>query len=112
MPYKDPVKQKEAQHQHYLDNKEKYRKATKEGQRRRKDWLYDIKDSLVCIKCGENRSPALAFHHKNPNKKEMTISRMLRRCSKKRIMEEIAKCDVLCHNCHAVLHWELQNECL
>ncbi len=33
-----------------------------------------------------------------------------RRMSKERILKEIAKCDVLCRNCHAKLHWEIRFE--
>ncbi len=64
MPYKDPVKQKEAQHQHYLDNKEKYRISSKKTRERRREWFYELKSTMSCIRCGENRTPCLEFHHR------------------------------------------------
>lgn len=109
MPYKNPSKQKEAQHQHYLNNKEKYKDATTRTRKRTKDWLDTIKEPLSCIKCGEKRNPCLDFHHRDSNDKEMSITHMVKRYSKKRILEEISKCDVLCANCHRIEHWELQN---
>jgi hypothetical protein len=57
-----------------------------------------------CQRCGYNESAyALDFHHKDPNTKEFGIGRQLN-MAEDRIWREIAKCDVLCRNCHAILH--------
>lgn len=113
--YKDPAKQKDAQHRHYLANKEKYKekcnKHRESVKERRKQWFYDLKIGLSCIKCGENRTPCLEFHHRemrNGNKKEM-ISYLICAASKKRVLEAIKMCDVLCKNCHAMEHWDEEN---
>lgn len=109
MPYKDPIKQREAQHRHYIDNKENYRKASLKSKPKFKKtralWMQDIKSKFSCKKCGENRIPCLDFHHRNPKKKELNIGVMVWHTSKQRILDEIDKCDVLCRNCHAMLHW-------
>ena len=111
MPYKDPEKQKKAQRQHYLDNKEKYRTASNRAKRAKVRKLNEYKSSLGCSKCPEKRGPCLDFHHPNDDKKR-SISRMVCRYSMKRIMEEVIKCVVLCRNCHAIEHWTENNICV
>lgn len=108
MPYKDPQKQKEAQHQHYLDNKDKYLSAHQRYKKRMRDWLNKIKEDAGCLKCGEKRLPCLEFHHPNVRNGdiEKRISYLIRSWGKKRILEEIEKCQILCKNCHAVEHWD------
>lgn len=73
----------------------------------KKKWFLDYKKTLKC-KCGESHPACIEFHHRNPKKKDDCVSNMaLRGYSKKRILKEIAKCDVMCANCHAKLHYEL-----
>lgn len=49
----------------------------------------------------------LEFHHKDPSKKEVTLSRAVNNgWSIERMEKEIAKCVVLCANCHRKLHYE------
>jgi len=69
---------------------------------RRKDnlkWVNEIKSELPCIKCGETDIRCLDFHHRNPDSKILAVASMIRH-SRKKILEEIKKCDVLCANCH------------
>ena len=77
-------------------------------QRRRyemKEWLVSLK--LCCIACGEPHPGCLAFHHRDGSTKEADIASAVHAgWSRERIEAEIAKCDVLCFNCHARLHWE------
>lgn len=59
-----------------------------------------------CQRCGykENLS-SLAFHHRNPEEKEFTLSaRELGMYKEERLFKEVAKCDLLCHNCHGAEH--------
>lgn len=110
MPYKDPQKQKEAQHRYYVENKEKYKEASKRSKpgtaKRRTAWMQEVKSSLKCKICGEDRYPCLDFHHRIPTEKEFDIGPAASSLAKNRILKEIEKCDVLCRNCHAFLHWE------
>jgi hypothetical protein len=57
-----------------------------------------------CVQCGERRGPCLEFHHKDPTTKEGNISIMLVKWSVKRLLVEAEKCDVICANCHRMLH--------
>jgi 5-methylcytosine-specific restriction endonuclease McrA len=66
----------------------------------------DIKGGK-CQECGYDKSlRALTFHHVNPEDKLFGISDNL--CRKWQDTEkELAKCILLCMNCHAKLHlWE------
>jgi hypothetical protein len=109
MPYKDPIEQKKAQHKHYLQNKIKYKiSCTKSRPKRRATralWIQELKSNMSCKECGEDRIPCLDFHHRNRKDKNFTISTKIYQISKKKILAEIKKCDVLCRNCHAYLHW-------
>lgn len=44
------------------------------------------------------------FHHKDPSTKVKGIAKMLVNNSWEAITEELAKCDLLCANCHLTLH--------
>lgn len=61
-----------------------------------------------CCRCGYNKcARALIFHHKNPVTKIMAICRMIQATTgTQRIKDEVAKCDLLCANCHAEEHTE------
>ncbi|MEI6478005.1 MAG: hypothetical protein WCO52_03390 [bacterium] len=65
-----------------------------------------IKMNASCEACGENDPCCLDFHHRDPGTKEATIAGIARQKSWKmeRIMAEIAKCAILCANCHRKYH--------
>lgn len=59
----------------------------------------------ACEKCGYNNTLlALQWHHRDPSKKDPKYTRQMAR---KKYEEEIAKCDLLCSNCHVEVHIEL-----
>ena len=60
-----------------------------------------------CIRCGEKHIACLDFHHRDPTEKDLEVANLS--TSRARLLTEIAKCDVLCANCHRKLHWELNN---
>lgn len=73
-------------------------------------WFQAYKALLKCKVCGEKHPATIDFHHKKNSKtKFMEVAVMVSQAPKfrkKRILEEIAKCTVLCANCHRKLHWE------
>ena len=92
---------------YYLKNKVKRRAQYTAYRRKILEWYREMKKSLKCEKCGFSHPAALSFHHKDKTLKTMEVSLLVTRsCSRKRIEEEIAKCEILCHNCHAILHYE------
>ena len=62
-----------------------------------------------CIKCQEDRTHLLDFHHINPNQKSNSVSELLTTVSVKDIFIEIQKCILLCANCHRDFHWQNTN---
>jgi len=57
-----------------------------------------------CELCGYSKSMrSLVFHHRNPEKKDFTISRMSCK-SFSSIKIELDKCQLLCSNCHGEAH--------
>src|SRR5690349_3122146 len=108
MPYKDKNKAREHAKEYnkkwYQENKGKVIKKSKSGKEEIKEWYREYKDTLYCMLCGEKHPACLQFHHRNKVEKSFNIGDMARRpTSKKRIINEIKKCDVLCVNCHAKL---------
>jgi hypothetical protein len=64
----------------------------------------EYKQNLSCQQCGWNDHRALEFHHHNDDKKE-SISRLVAHgYSWNTIEKEIKKCQVLCANCHRIVH--------
>jgi hypothetical protein len=104
MPYKDPEKQKEAKRQWYLQNKELTIKRSMGHKHRDQEWFKSIKSTKFCVDCGETKYELLDFHHKDPNTKIMSVSDMLGTYGKQKILDEMAKCEVLCKSCHKKHH--------
>jgi hypothetical protein len=81
-------------------------------QQRRRDemrlWWRALKATLCCMECGESAPECLHLHHRDPREKEIDVSAAVANAcwSRERILTEIAKCDVLCANCHAKHHWD------
>ena len=80
--------------------------STRRYQQKRRGKLNQIKLELGCARCGYNEHPAaLHFDHRNPEEKSFTVSQDPKR-KWEDIEAEIAKCDVLCANCHSVRTYE------
>lgn len=61
-----------------------------------------------CQRCDYDKCPAvLEFHHRDESDKEFTISAKGNTLAWDTILKELAKCDLLCANCHRELHYEL-----
>jgi hypothetical protein len=114
MPAKDPERRRATARAWYARTKHERRTVDViDRQRRTKrarrhdivNWFVELKSSLVCSRCGESHPACLQFHHADPKAKETSIADAIRRAwSRKRILAELAKCEVLCANCHAKHH--------
>ena len=72
----------------------------------KKSFVANIKAHIRCQKCGEKREYTLDFHHIDPNEKESDIVRMTSNKYRiDKVLDEIAKCIVLCANCHREFHY-------
>jgi hypothetical protein len=65
-------------------------------------WLRSYK-AQPCADCGGRFHPvAMQFDHRPGERKEFDLGFGVRRYSRKRLLIEIEKCDLVCANCHAV----------
>jgi len=67
---------------------------------RAKEYVRSILQSTPCTDCGENDIVVLEFDHREPSQKFKDISRLMKNGAGNKLREEIAKCDVVCANCH------------
>lgn len=78
------------------------KKIAREYSLRRREILWKIK-TVPCTDCGGEFPPyVMDFDHRDKSQKEFTIAESLNRVSMERLMDEVAKCDVICANCHRI----------
>ena len=107
MPYINKIAQQAAQHRNYLNHKGKYKASLVARIQRNRDFVTGFKANKKCSHCPENRAICLHFHHIKGHKQpgDKGVSELIRNGSSiQRITEEIAKCIILCANCHLVEH--------
>lgn len=81
--------------------KNERRKTAYHRQRRQETNLWLASFRKECVQCGEDDPVVLDFHHRDPTQKRFQLTGSL--CysrSRESLLKEIAKCDVLCANCH------------
>lgn len=67
--------------------------------------LTELKRQRGCQRCGESESVCLDFHHVQREEKQFNLSlRSAPRYPWHEVEAEIAKCVILCANCHRKLH--------
>jgi hypothetical protein len=72
-----------------------------------RQWFEALRATKSCECCGERTPECLQFHHRDRATKLIEVSKAVARAwRKERIRAEIAKCVVLCANCHLKHHWE------
>jgi predicted HNH restriction endonuclease len=81
---------------------EKRKEQARIRQQRARNKIRDFVNSYKtkCAQCGMDHPGCLVFHHRNPADKKFSIQNAV---------AEIAKCDILCANCHSILHWDERN---
>ena len=73
-------------------------------------WLSEYKQRKGCTRCGIKDSRVLDFHHKKGENKLFTIGGFRREVGFGKLQTEIDKCEVVCANCHRILHDEIKIE--
>lgn len=96
---------------YYAENKERHVRVIVERTARRrreaKDFLGSYLREHPCADCGNTDLRVLDFDHRPGTAKRKDVMRMVNEgFSIRRLMEEIAKCDVRCRNCHAIVTLE------
>jgi hypothetical protein len=111
MPYKDPavrrVKQAEYSKTYYEKNKQEVIVRNNKRKKTQAAKFAEFKATLSCTKCGESHPATLDFHHVAYHPSNKKVHKLVGDGHWwKRIEEEIAKCIVLCANCHRIHHYE------
>ena len=70
------------------------------------DWHNKLKESKPCADCGQYfHHAAMGWDHLPGSDKHNDVSN-LRRISRRAVLAEIEKCELVCANCHAVRSYE------
>lgn len=81
------------------------RQTAHEARMRNRGYVKETKRFGRCLVCGAQDPRCLQYHHLLPEKKFMGITEMANAgYSWKKLKVEIAKCVLLCANCHDILH--------
>jgi 5-methylcytosine-specific restriction endonuclease McrA len=102
MPYKDPEKARKAWREYYARTpvqqaKGKERKVARVE--RNKNYIYEYLLDHSCVDCGEPDPIVLEFDHLR-DKHASVYQIAAEGLALQRVIEEIAKCEVACANCH------------
>lgn len=104
MPYADPFDERAraARRKHYQNNKEQYTERNKKRKREMQNYVWTQK-SVPCMDCKVQYEPwVMQFDHRPDEEKVANIGKLINNGSWKKLLDEIAKCDVVCANCHAM----------
>lgn len=100
MPYSDQEKQKAYLAQHYKTNKSQYIESSKAARQRRMKKMQELKDK-PCTDCGiKYPYYVMQWDHTEDNK-VASVSKLMTLKSWDTILKEVAKCELVCANCHA-----------
>lgn len=87
------------------DNKDKLNAIRNNKRAQIRDWIRALKMNKPCADCGKHYPPTcMDFDHRDPDQKEFNICGDATRelYSQEKILEEVAKCDIVCANCHRI----------
>ena len=75
-----------------------------------RDAVRNIKESKPCADCGHSyRYYVMHFDHRDASTKTKEVCRLTSEQSLVKVLAEIAKCDLVCANCHAERTYRRQN---
>jgi len=84
-----------------------YRKTKNILKASRRSWIDEYKREHGCTRCGILDPRVLEFHHPENVRKDFNIADYYyRQFGTEKLKHEIAKCIVICANCHRILHAE------
>lgn len=91
----------QAQKEHYERNKARYIKQAHEKHLFLRRYVDDHKRGRPCQDCNGVFPPVcMDFDHRPDEEKFRDVAALCKYGSLRRIQEEIAKCDLVCSNCH------------
>lgn len=111
MPYKDPERRRQYLRDRRKDPewKEYYRGLESKRRVKFRKIISEAKAG-PCLDCGSAfHHCAMDFDHRDPTSKRFGISDNLCR-NVKDLLDEIAKCDLVCSNCHRLREWKRSHQ--
>lgn len=93
---------------HYERNKEAYLERNRRKRAEVREILREVKSS-GCVDCGNKDHRVLELDHVRGVKSVALGTAVTKGWGKTRLLEEIAKCDVRCANCHRIRTYEIQH---
>lgn len=103
MAYKDVEAQKAASKRHYQANKQSYLERNKRYRGEIKEYIQALKESQPCADCGlKYPYYVMDFDHLDGTLKENGINFLSNTGRIGAVKKEIAKCEVVCANCHRI----------
>ena len=105
--------------QHYLNNREEYvaREVARMAGYRIENRIrtFEYLSTHPCVDCEETDALVLEFDHRDRATKRTEVARLAASKPWKMVVDEIAKCDVRCGNCHRrrtarQLHWTIADD--
>lgn len=97
--------QRAYQRKWHANNRERRMAEKRERSARFKAKLNNLKSEAGCSNCGEKDFRCLDFHHNDATTKAFGIAAAVRFASWEAIQTEVAKCQILCANCHRKFHY-------
>lgn len=105
MATKDPAKRKASNARYYAKNKQRFRDAARSYQARNIAFILEQKQR-PCADCGAQYPHyVMDFDHVR-GVKIGNISEMVRDYSLAALKAEVAKCELVCANCHRIRTWQ------
>ncbi len=101
MPWKDIEKQRAAIRRHYYANREMYIKKALKRKKDIRQWVNILKEGSPCTDC-RMIYPYYVMDFDHLKDKQFEINKLINSCSMRKLKAEIAKCDLVCSNCHRI----------
>ncbi len=106
MAYKDIEKERAVKRRWYESHREVYRAKNRRKKEKLKVILREYK-AKPCADCGlEFPFYVMDFDHREGEIKHSSVSNLVAWMNVERLLAEIAKCDVVCANCHRIRTYE------
>lgn len=87
--------------------KDKTKERTNRARTKYSRHLWELKESSGCIDCGEKYPHyMLEFDHLPEHEKLDSPMDIARNYNMQKALDEVAKCDIVCANCHKIRTWQ------
>lgn len=100
MPYKDPAVQKQAQADWYQRNKELVDERTRSQKAVKYEHIRQLKEASPCTDCGVFYPYYVMDFDHITDDKVADIKWLVQHKGWQQVLDEIAKCELVCANCH------------